>query len=292
MAKLTAFIMGPTKLQILGTEIFRYYMSITREIIDIHTHIWPDKIAVRAADNIVNYYSLSRQGDGSVKSLFEGAKDFENIRFVISSATLKPDNAQVGNDFIINSAKENERFIPLSSFHPLMGFDAAVAELERCKALGAKGIKIHSDFQHFFVDDADAIEIYKEAARLKMPILFHAGDKTTDFSTPKRIRNVLDKLPELTIIAAHMCGYSVWEEAEEYLIGTPVYTDTSEALLGMDGKELYRLIEKHGVDRVMFGSDFPLWFTAHAFGEIEELGLTEEEKEKIYCGTAKKVFGI
>lgn len=269
-------------------------MSISREIIDVHTHIWPDKIALRAADNIVNYYSLSRQGDGSAAGLFEGAKEFENIRFVISSATLKPDteHAQVGNNFIINSANSDNRFIPLASFHPLMGFDAAVAELERTKALGAKGIKIHSDFQRFFVDDENAMEIYKECARLKLPILFHAGDKTTDFSTPKRIRNVLDKLPELTIIAAHMCGYSVWDEAEEYLIGTPVYTDTSEALLGMDGKELYRLIEKHGIEKVMFGSDYPLWHTGHSFREIEEIGLSEAEKEMIYCGTAKKVFDL
>ena len=265
---------------------------IQREIIDVHTHIWPSKIATRAADNIVNYYSLPRQGDGSAEGLFEGAKEFSNIRFVISSATLKPENAQIGNDFILNSANDDSRFIPLSSFHPNMGFDAAVAELERTKALGAKGIKIHSDFQHFFIDDQNAIEIYKEAARLKMPILFHVGDKNTDFSTPKRVLNVMDAVPELTIIAAHMCGYSVWDEAEKYLIGTPVYTDTSEALLGMDGMALYNLIEKHGVEKVMFGSDYPLWNTSFAFSQIEEIGLDEKQKDLIYSENAKKVFGL
>ncbi|MBQ3230911.1 MAG: amidohydrolase family protein [Clostridia bacterium] len=269
-------------------------MSITREIIDIHTHVWPDKIAIRAADNIVNYYSLSRQGDGSVEGIFRGAEEFENIRFVISSATLKPDiaHAQVGNDFLINTASNDPRFIPLASFHPLIDFDETVRELERCKALGAKGIKIHSDFQRFFVDDANAIEIYKEAARLKLPILFHAGDKNTDFSTPKRIRNILEKLPELTIIAAHMCGYSVWDEAKEYLIGTPVYTDTSEARLGMDANSLYNLIDQHGVERVMFGSDYPLWRTDFAFHELEECALTDAEKDLIYCENAKKVFDL
>lgn len=265
---------------------------IEREIIDIHTHIWPTKIAERAADNIVNYYGISRQGNGSAEGLFEGAKDFSNIRFVISSATLKPENAQIGNDFIINSSNDDSRFIPLSSFHPNMGFDAAVAELERTKSLGSKGIKIHSDFQHFFVDDENAIEIYKEAARLKMPILFHVGDKNTDFSTPKRIIKVLERVPDLTIIAAHMCGYSVWDEAEKYLIGAPVFTDTSEALLGMDGRGLYRLIEKHGVEKVMFGSDYPLWNTSHAFNEIESIGLSEDEKALIYSQNAKKVFGV
>ncbi len=269
-------------------------MSITREIIDVHTHIWPDKISVRAADNIVNYYSLSRQGDGSVSGLFKGADEFTNIRFVISSATLKPDSehARVGNDYLIDCAEKDERFIPLASFHPLMGFDAAVSELERAKARGAKGIKIHSDFQRFYVDDENAMEIYKEAARLNLPILFHVGDKNTDFSTPKRVRGILEKLPELTIIAAHMCGYSVWDEAKEYLIGTPVYTDTSEARLGMNAKELYELIENHGADKVMFGSDYPLWNTNFTYHELEESGLNEEEKNMIYCENAKKVFSL
>ena len=267
---------------------------VNREIIDVHTHIWPDKIAVRAADNIVNYYGLPRQGDGSMAGIFEGAKEFSNIRFVISSATLKPDteHAQVGNNFIVETSKKDNRFIPLCSFHPMMGFDAAIAELERAKSIGAKGVKIHSDFQRFFVDDANAIEIYKECARLKLPILFHVGDKNTDFSTPRRMRNVMEKLPELTIIAAHMCGYSVWEEAEEVLIGSPVYTDTSEALLGMDESGLYRLVEKHGIDKVLFGSDYPLWNTDFAFSQIEKCGFSEEEKEKIYSGNAKKVFDL
>ncbi len=269
-------------------------MSITREIIDIHTHIWPDKISLRAADNIVNYYSLPRQGNGSVSGLLEGADEFTNIRFVISSATLRPDtaHAMVGNDYLLETARGDSRFIPLSSFHPFMGFDAAVTELERTKALGAKGIKLHSDFQKFHVDDPNAIEIYKEAARLKMPILFHVGDQNTDFSTPKRILNILEKLPELTIIAAHMCGYGVWEQAQEYLIGTPVYTDTSEARLGMDAKGLYELIDRHGVDKVMFGSDYPLWNTNFTYHELMESGLSEEEQDKIFARNAKKVFGI
>ena len=269
-------------------------MSISREIIDVHTHIWPDKIALRAADNIVNYYSIPRQGDGSVEGIFNGAEGLDNVRFVISSATLKPDlaHAQVGNDFLINTAKEDKRFIPLASFHPFMELDDAVNELNRCKSLGAKGVKIHSDFQRFNIDDERAIAIYKECARLGFPILFHVGDKNTEFSTPKKVLNVLEKVPELTIIAAHMCGYSVWDEAEEYLIGAPVYTDTSEALLGMDGKGLYRLIEKHGVEKVLFGSDYPLWSTRFAFDQIEQIGLSESEKDAIYSGNAKRVFGV
>ncbi len=267
---------------------------INREIIDVHSHVWPDKIAVRAADNIVNYYSLPRQGDGSINGIFEGASGLDNIRFVISSATLRPDieHARVGNDFLINTANDDKRFIPLASFHPDIPFDEVVCELERAKSLGAKGIKIHSDFQRFYIDAPNAMEIYRECARLNLPILFHVGDKNTDFSTPKRVCAIIEKLPELTIIAAHMCGYSVWDEAEKYLIGAPVYTDTSEALIGMDEAGLYSLIERHGVERVMFGSDYPLWNTRFAFDQIEKLGLSEQEKSLVYSENAKKVFGL
>lgn len=267
---------------------------INREIIDVHTHVWPDKIALRAADNIVNYYGLPRQGDGSVEGIFQGAQEFSNIKFVISSATLKPDtqHAQVGNDFIIDTSIADNRFVPLCSFHPFMGYNQAVAELERAKSRGAKGVKIHSDFQRFYIDDQNAMEIYKECARLKLPILFHVGDKNTDFSTPKRVRTILEKLPDLVVIAAHMCGYGVWDEAKEYLIGEQVYTDTSEALLGMDGKSLYDLINAHGVEKVMFGSDYPLWNTGFAYNQMEEIGMTETEKDLIYSQTAKKIFDI
>ena len=265
---------------------------ITREIIDVHTHVFPEKIAVRAADNIVDYYGIPRQGNGTPEGLIEGAKGFESIRFIISSAALRPDRAEIGNSYLLELARCDSRFVPLASFHIGMGFDAAVAELERAKALGAKGIKLHPDFQHFSIDNPEAIEIYKECARMKLPILFHVGDTKSDLSQPKQILTVCEKVPELTVIAAHMCGYSVWEEAEKYLIGTPVYTETSEARLGMDARGLYRLAEKHGIDRVMFGSDYPLWNTSYAYDGVEECGFSEEEKSLIYSENAKKVFGL
>ena len=262
------------------------------EIIDVHTHVFPQKVAVRAADNTANYYNLPRQGDGTTETLLKGAEGLTNVRFVISSAALRADRVRVGNDYLTGLARDDKRFIPLASFHTDLSAEEAEAELVRAKEFGAKGVKLHSDFQGFAIDDPHAIEIYRICAKLGFPILFHVGDQKSDLSHPRRVLNVMEKVPELVIIAAHMCGYSVWDEAEKYLIGQPVYTDTSEALLGMDAKGLYRLIEKHGVDRVMFGSDYPLWFTKYAFDGVEQCGLTDEEKCKIYSETAKKVFGL
>ncbi len=264
---------------------------ITRKVVDAHVHIFPQKVAVRAADSIVQYYGIPRQGDGSREGLLASASSFAEIRFVICSATLNPAKPTVGNDFLLETAKEEDRFLPLCSFHPAMGVEASVAELDRCFALGARGVKIHSDFQRFFVDEERAMEVYRHIAACKKPIIFHVGDPHTDFSHPRRVRRIIDKLPDLTVIAAHMCGYAVWEDAKTYLIGTPVYTDTSDALLGMSRQALYELIERHGVDHVMFGSDYPLWNPAYAFAGIDALPLTEAEKEQLFYRTAESVFG-
>ena len=260
-------------------------------IIDTHVHVFPQKVAIRAADNIVDYYSLSRQGDGTVEGLLAGSSNHPEMKFVISSATLNPAKPTVGDDYMLEvAASDPARYIPLCSFHPAMGVEASVAELERCFGLGAKGVKIHSDFQKFFVDDEIPMEVYRYIASKGKPIIFHVGDPNTDFSTPKRVRRIAEEIPDLKIIAAHMCGYHVWEDAKKYLIGAGVYTDTSEALLGMSPMELVDLIRLHGVEKVMFGSDYPLWNPDFALEQIDALPLTLEEKELIYHTTAESLF--
>lgn len=68
-------------------------MSEPRRIIDVHTHVFPDKIAQRAADNVANYYDLVMEADGTVAGLLAGAQGLD-ARFVISSAALKPEHVE------------------------------------------------------------------------------------------------------------------------------------------------------------------------------------------------------
>lgn len=267
-------------------------IKIKREIIDIHTHIFPPKLAIKAADKVVDYYSLTREGDGTAQTLLLDVKKFERIRFVVSSAAVKPEHVVNGNNFLLESAKSQPHFIPLCSFHPDMNITNGLRELERIKAQGAKGIKLHPDFQCFPIDREDILPFYKACADLDLPILFHVGDESSDLSSPIRLYNVINRLPELTVIAAHMCGYKAWDEAEKILIGTPVYTETSDALIGLPPERVYNLIKKHGADRIMFGSDYPLRMTYTAYTALDTLPLTEDEKENIYCVTAKKVFSL
>ncbi|MBQ7647056.1 MAG: amidohydrolase [Clostridia bacterium] len=262
------------------------------KIIDVHTHVFPDKLADRASHNIGAYYSIKMSCNGSIASLLDNAKDFTNIRFVISSAALKEENVRHGNDFLLAAAEADKRFIPLGSVYPYMPTSEAIKQLVYIKEHGAKGIKLHPDFQRFEIDMESMTDVYKACAELKLPILFHVGDENSDASSPKRLYNVMNKVPDLVAISAHMGGYQAWDEAEEILYGTNVYMDTSDALLCLPPERVMRQIERQGADKIMFGSDYPLRSTKEAFDLFQILPLTDEQKEQIYYKTAEKVFDL
>ncbi|MDD4124946.1 MAG: amidohydrolase family protein [Eubacteriales bacterium] len=265
-------------------------MISERIVYDVHTHIFPDKLAERAVGNIGKYYGIPMGCTGTAETLEENLIKLPNMKFVVSSAALKEESMKAANDFLLEEAAKRPSFIPFSSFYPYISVSDAETELVRVKERGTKGIKLHPDFQKFYIDDPHVIEIYGICEQLGLPILFHVGDVNTDYSTPTRVYNVTNKLPRLKIIAAHLCGYSVWDEAEKVLIGTDVYTETSDAMLGLEPDRIVDLIRKHGVDKVMFGSDYPLASSADIFRQFDSLPLTEEEKEKIYRTNAEKLF--
>lgn len=264
----------------------------TKSLIDFHTHIFPDAIAERAAENVGSYYSLNMEGNGKAEKLRARVPAGVECRFVISSAAMKAKNVVPGNDFLLEMARADSAYIPFGSFHPDFGERECLAEIERIAEAGIKGIKIHPDFQHIFIDDPRMLPLYRRCAQLGLPILYHVGDKNTDYSTPKRMRSVCDAVPELTVIAAHLGGYSVWEEAEKYLLDTGVYVDCSEARPFLSEERTYELIMEYGIDRVLFGSDFPVFCTDTAAAYIDALPFTAEEKEKLFHLNAEKLLGL
>ncbi len=265
---------------------------MVKKLIDFHTHIFPDPIAERAAANVGNYYSLNMEGNGTAAMLRSRVPAGVDCRFVISSAAMKAKNVIPGNDFLLQQAASDSAYIPFGSFHPDMGETEACKEIERIAEAGVKGIKIHPDFQKLFVDDDAMIPLYRRCAALGLPVLFHVGDINTDYSTPKRTRRVVDLVPDLKVIAAHMGGYSIWDQAMEYLGDTNVYLDCSEVRPYLSEEHSYRLIMDFGVDRVLFGSDYPVFCTETAFAHINALPFTEEEKEKLFHLNAEKLLNL
>lgn len=126
-----------------------------------------------------------------------------------------------------------------------------------------------------------------------MPILFHVGDATSDYSSPKRLANVLDHFPHLkNIIAAHMGGYCEWDEAWKYLVGRDVWFDTSSTFFRLPPHEVKRIILAHGVDRVLWATDYPALSHRDGIAEARTLDLTEDQFEQIFYKNAERLFGV
>lgn len=258
-------------------------------IIDFHAHIYPEKIAARASSAISVFYENAPMAwTGTAEELIETGKKAGVSSYVVCSAATSPAQVEVINNFIIKEAQKHPEFIPFGTMH--QDYQNYAEEFERIHAAGCKGIKLHPDFQHFAVDDPIMDKIYAKAEELNMAILFHAGDSRYDYSGPKRFLNLITKRPNLKVIAAHFGGYTEWEESIYYLVGKNIYFDTSSSFWKLPLDKAKEMIKNHGYEKFLFGSDFPMWDFKGELSIIDQLGLSDKEKEAVLYGNAKKLL--
>lgn len=259
------------------------------KIIDIHAHIFPDKIAGKAVESIGKYYGIPMTGAGTVAGLLDSGAKAEIDRYVIHSTATRKDQVGTINDFIAEVQNNHQSLIGFGTLHPRM--EEAESEVARVISLGLKGIKLHPEFQNFDIDAAEMMPIYK-VLEGKLPILMHMGDEVKTSSSPKRLAKVLEMFPGLTVIAAHLGGYQRWDESAEYLVGKNVYFDTSSTLMKLDRTTVVDIIRKHGVEKVLFGSDYPMWTHEEELERFGKLELTDEERERILWKNASRLLQI
>lgn len=258
-------------------------------IIDFHAHIYPEKIAAKASESIsVFYEGAAVRFTGLSSEIAENARKNGVEKVVVHSAATLPGQVVSINNFIKGECDKYPEFIGFGTMHP--EFEDFENELKRIKEIGLKGIKLHPDFQKFQADDERMDSMYDCMAKLKLPVLFHAGDCRFDYSSPKRIAAVYDKHPDLIIIAAHFGGYTQWDETEEYLVGKNVYFDTSSTLWKLSYERANRILKNHGYEKFLFGSDFPMWDYEGELERFNKLDLTEEQKKAVLYDNAVKLF--
>ncbi|MEG2459078.1 MAG: amidohydrolase, partial [Raoultibacter sp.] len=69
-------------------------------VIDIHAHIYPEKIADKAVDSVGDFYDIEMFGGGYAEALLEATKDSPITHFVVHSVAMKPNVVESINDFI------------------------------------------------------------------------------------------------------------------------------------------------------------------------------------------------
>ena len=261
------------------------------KIIDAHCHIYPDKIAEKASESTGTFYDIEMSLDGKISTLLEYGKNAEIDHFIVQSVATTPKQVSSINKFIAASVSEsNGKFTGLGTLHP--DSEDIKADVDEIVSLGLKGVKLHPDIQQFKIDDYRMLKIY-ELCEGKLPILMHTGDHRYDLSNPNRMIPILDIYKDLTVIGAHFGGWSIWEEATEKLCKyKKFYVDCSSSLYAMTPEKAREYIMSYGTDKVLFGTDYPMWEPKAELERFMQIELTDKEREDILYNNAAKMFNI
>lgn len=251
-------------------------------LIDFHTHAFPDALAPRAIGKLAHDSGgLCPQTDGTLASLKEQmAIDGVDISVVHSIAT-NPHQQHKVNDFAI-SLNNDPAFVAFGSVHP----DApdALEELERIKAAGIKGVKLHPEYQQFYADDAKMKPIYQKISQLGLITLFHAGQDygfpPPYHAMPEHILNAV-KWFDSPVVAAHWGGFGCSFEVLEKLCGAPVWFDLSFGYCNMPKATAQAIIDKHGATQLLFASDMPWHRPAWELRLLDSLDISAADRDRI-----------
>lgn len=262
-------------------------------VIDFHVHMFPDKIAKGAIETLSKRAKIPAYTDGSLIDTTEKMKQAGVDIAVVQSIATNVKQTKNVNDFAIEINK-CDNIVAFGSIHPE---DADYkSELDRIADSGIKGIKLHPDYQNFFIDETRMIPIYEYILKKGFVLLFHsgldAGLPSPIHATPERIKNVLSVFRGEKVCLAHMGGFNMHDKLMEVLMGEDIYIDTS-CVAEFVGNEIFeKLLKAHRRDRVLFATDSPWNVFVAAVKNINSLDIDDEYKEMIFSKNALELLNI
>ncbi|MBR6918243.1 MAG: amidohydrolase family protein [Clostridia bacterium] len=262
-------------------------------IFDSHVHIYPEKIAAKASENVGKFYDIPMAFDGTIATLNEICKKSGVEKCLVHSVATTHDQVSKINDFIKRSVDGSDgAFVGFCTLHPSMTQSEIAEEVDRVIAMGLHGVKLHPDCQKFAIDDPHAMEMY-EVIDGRLPILFHTGDVRYDFSNAERLRAAARRFPRQKMIGAHFGGYSDWDHAVKILAGIEnVWFDESSSLAFITPGLAKEYITALGEDRIFFGTDYPMWSAEEELCRFDKIDLDDIQREKILWKNINAFLGL
>ena len=278
-------------------------------IIDFHTHTFPDKIAARVIRQLEEKSLTRAYTHGTVQELADTLVH-SGVDYAVNLPVMsRVDQVEHVNHSLVRQKDELARkgIITFGGMHP--DDPGYKEELRYLKEAGIKGIKIHPAYQQTDLDDIRYLRIIEYASELGLIVITHAGIdigiSDHNYASVDMILRVIRQVHPDKLVLAHMGGWGGWNEVESDLAGAPVYLDTAFSLgripqldpampsiltENMAIDDWTRLCRKHGIDKILFASDSP-WADPKEYRiAIECSLLSDEEKEKILSGNARKLL--
>lgn len=154
------------------------------------------------------------------------------------------------------------------------------------------GIKIHPEEHRYPIREHGA-RIFEFAARFRAVVLTHSGEAN---SMPADFVPWADSFPEVRLILAHIgCGWdgkiSHQVRAVQASRRGNIFADTSSAMSVVSGL-IEWAVREIGADRILFGTDTPLYFAAMQRARVEQAEIEPRDREKILSANARKLLPL
>lgn len=261
-------------------------------VIDFHVHGFPDELAARAVPSLEKACGIPARLNGTITHIKESMRKAGIDRSLVLSIATKPSQTEKVNDW--SAGIQDDEIIAFGSIHPEnKGWKK---EVNRLKGMGIKGIKLHPEYQEFYIDTKSMYDFYEYVFGMGLIIVFHAGVdlglSPPYHCTPDRLLKLIRDFPEGKLVAAHMGGYEYWDEVEEKLIGTPLYLDTSMSIGRTSETRIRRMIDNHDPERILFATDSPWSDQLEELERLKLLMLDKKTEELLLGKNASKLLGI
>jgi len=278
-------------------------------IVDVHVHIFPRRIRENKAAYFQNEpaFELLYGSDASNMASTDDVLAMLDEQGVDKAVVCgfpwtNMATCKMNNDYVLNAvAKHPDKLVAMGCFDPLTTHYEE--EVERCAAAGAAGMG-ELAFYRSGIDKRcrDQLEPAMEICREKdLPVMIHTNEPVGHKypgKTPNTLIQIYDlikRYPENKLILAHWGGgiffYNLLKKDVKPSLAN-VWFDTAASPF-LYRPDIYRLaVDLAGVDRILFGTDFCLLKPERYFKEMDEAGLSAEEKEAICGGNARELFGL
>ncbi|MGO4384420.1 amidohydrolase family protein [Specibacter sp. RAF43] len=260
-------------------------------IIDAHCHVWPDHLAERLVT--ARPAGLDAVGDGTLDGL-RRSMDAAGIDMACTLAIAnEARHVSRTNDFI--GGVDRSRFIPFGTVHAGLSIEENLASL---RDNDIRAVKFHPNFQGMSLGSEETADIFAALADNGISVLSHVGagsdDAAHERGAPHHIAGIVDSIPHLRFIACHFGGYHRLGEAEQSVLGKNVWLETSwpPSVSELGAERIRSLIEAHGFERFVFGSDWPMADPGREIRVIRSIGLSTEAEQAILGNNLAALLGV